>query len=269
MLESMSIMNRKDFKKNINLIKEIAITDFKLKYQGSVFGYLWSLVKPLAYFSVLYVIFTKVFHIGSDIPHYPIHLLVAVVLFSFWAEATSIAMNAIVSRGGLIRKIYFPRMVLVIAATLTSLITLSINMIVVIILALLSGVTFGPNILWLIPLTLELYLFVVGVSFYLSALYVKFRDIGHIWEVFNQVFFYATPIVYPLILVPFAYARFMVLSPLTQVIQDSRMVILNYDVLTPSSYWRFPLIPEIIVLVILITGYLLFQKMAAKFAEEI
>lgn len=265
----MSMLDIKNRYKYLALIKEIAVTDFKLKFQGSVFGYLWSLAKPLAYFSVLLIIFTKVFKLGSNVPHYPIHLLIGVVLFSFWQEATSIAMNSIVSRGGLIRKIYFPRMVLVISATLTSLITLSLNMGVVLILALYSGVDFNFKMLLVLPLIIELYLFVVGVSFYLSAFFVKFRDIGHIWEVFNQIFFYATPIVYPLSLVPFPYARFMILSPLTQIIQDTRMIILNFNVHSVSDYWNFFGIPYLLVIFILITGYLYFQKMAARFAEEV
>ena len=114
----------------INLIKELAITDFKLKYQGSVLGYVWSLIKPLAYFGVLYIVFTKIFKLGDSIPYYPIYLLLGVILFGFWADATSMAMNSIVSRGELIRKVYFPRIVLVIASSITSIITLFLNLIV-------------------------------------------------------------------------------------------------------------------------------------------
>lgn len=252
-----------------HLIKEIAITDFKLKYQGSVFGYLWSLGKPLAYFGVLYVVFTSVFKLGDSIPYYPIYLLMGVVIFGFWGEATSMAMNSIVSRGDLIRKIYFPRIVLVIASTLTSLITLFLNMLIVLAFAVASGVHIGFSVLWIIPLTLELYIFVVGVSFYLAALYVRFRDIGHIWEVLNQALFYATPIIYPLSLVPTNIARFLVLSPLAQVIQDSRTALLGFNALSTKDYWSFFIIPQIIVIFIFVSGYFVFQKMAAKFAEEV
>jgi ABC-2 type transport system permease protein len=125
--------------KYFELIRELAITDFKLKYQGSVFGYLWSLVKPLAYFAVLYTVFTKVFHIGSDIPHYPIYLLFGVMTFSFWGETTAMAMSSIVYKGDLIRKVYFPRIVLVISSTLTSLITYSLNLLVLMLFAYLKG----------------------------------------------------------------------------------------------------------------------------------
>lgn len=271
MLKFFNMINKKGLIRNLSLVKEIAITDFKLKYQGSVFGYLWSLVKPLAYFGALYLVFNNFFKLGKAIPNYPIYLLLGVVLFTFWGEATTVSMYSIASRGDLIRKIYFPRIVLVIASTITSTITLILNLSIVILLALISGVHFGPSTLLLLPLIIEVYLFVVGVSFYLSALFVKFRDVGHIWEVGNQILFYATPIVYPLALVPTKFAKFMMLSPLAQVIQDSRKVFVNPEALSTIDYWKLPFsyFPPLLVLTILVSGYFVFQKMASKFAEEI
>jgi len=256
-------------KNYFGLIKELALTDFKLKYQNSVLGYLWSLVSPFSYFLVLYLVFTKVFKVGGDIPHYPIYLLLGVMIFSFWNEATAIAMGSIVSRGDLIRKVYFPRIVLVISSTLTSLITFILNMLALVVLALFTGVTFGPSSLLFFLLVLELYVFIMGVSFYLSALFVKFRDIGHIWGVLNQILFYATPIVYPLALVPNKFAKFVVLSPLTQIIQDARRVLIGISVPSTGDYWAFNLWPHLLIAVIFVSGYFLFQRMAAKFAEEV
>jgi len=252
-----------------NLIREIAVTDFKLKYQGSVLGYIWSLMKPLALFAVLYVVFTKVFKLGGAIPHYPVYLLLGVMMFNFWGEATGAAMFSIASKGELIRKVYFPRIILVISATLTSLITFSLNLLVVILFALFNGVVINWSILLVIPFVIVFYLFVLGVSFYLSSLYVKFHDIGHIWEVINQMLFYLTPILYPIASVPEKYAKLMMLSPLSTLIQGVRASFLGGDVLTIQDYWSFWFMPYIFVLFILITGYLLFQKMSAKFAEEV
>ncbi|MDP4126296.1 MAG: ABC transporter permease [Bacillota bacterium] len=263
------MVNIKNRYKYWNLIKQIAVTDFKLKYQGSVLGYLWSLVKPLALFAVLYVVFTKIFKLGAGIPHYPIYLLLGVMIFGFWGEATSGAMNSIASKGDLIRKIYFPRIVLVISATITSLITFSLNMLVVIFFAYLNGVHLTWNVLWAIPFIIELYVFILGVSFFLSSFFVKFRDVGHIWDVVNQILFYATPLLYSIAAVPTIYARLMILSPLAQSIQNIRAAFIGSSVLTISDYWRFPFLPELLVLVIFVSGYYVFQKMAAKFAEEI
>lgn len=269
MLKYLGMVNIKTKYKYWNLIKEIAVTDFKLKYQGSVLGYLWSLIKPLALFTVLYVVFTMIFKLGAGVPHYPVYLLLGVMIFGFWGEATAGAMNSIASKGDLIRKVYFPRIVLVISATMTSLITFSLNMLVVIFFAYLNGMHLTLNVLWILPFILELYIFILGVSFYLSSLFVKFRDISHIWEVVNQILFYATPLLYSLAAVPQKYARFMILSPLAQTIQNIRQIFIGDSVLTISDYWKFPLIPEILVLFIFVSGYYVFQKMAAKFAEEI
>ena len=263
------MVNIKNYYKYWNLIKQIAVTDFKLKYQGSVLGYLWSLVKPLALFSVLYIVFTKIFNLGVGIPHYPIYLLLGVMIFGFWGDATSGAMNSIASKGDLIRKIYFPRIALVISATVTSLITFSLNMLVVLFFAYLNGVHLTWNVLLAIPFILELYVFILGVSFYLSSFFVKFRDVGHIWDVFNQALFYATPLLYSIAAVPKVYAKLMILSPLAQSIQNIRAAFIGSSVLTISDYWTFPFIPEIFVLAVFVSGYYVFQKMAAKFAEEI
>jgi len=255
--------------KYFELIRELAITDFKLKYQRSFFGYLWSLVSPLSYFAVLYIVFTRIFKVGSGVPHYPIYLLLGVMIFMFFGEATSVAMGSIAYKGDLIRKIYFPRMVLVISSTLTSFITFILNMFVLGIFAYFTGVRFGLNTLLIIPLIIELYAFILGVSFYLAALFVKFRDIGHIWQVFNQILFYGTPIVYSLALVPNNLAKIIMLSPLAQVIQDSRSVIIGFHALSTSDYWRGYYLIYLFVILIFISGYFLFQKMAAKFAEEV
>ncbi len=263
-------MNDSRYFKYWHLIKEIAVTDFKMKYQGSVLGYIWSLAKPLGLFTVLYVIFTMVFKLGTGIPHYPVYLLLGVMIFQFWSEATSSAMLSIFSKGDLIRKVYFPRIVLVVSATMTSLITFSLNMIVVLFFALLNHVELSWNILLVIPAIIELYIFILGVSFYLSAMFVKFHDIGHIWDITNQALFYLTPILYSIAAVPNIYAKFMILSPIAQTMQQIRHSFIPLEgVLTIQDYWGFAYIPEIFVLFVFISGYYIFNKMAAKFAEEV
>src|ERR1035437_8384562 len=114
-----------------SLIRELAITDFKLKYQGSIFGYLWSLMKPLAIFGVLYLVFTVFVRIPSKIPHFPVYLLLGIVLWNYFAESPTVGMPSIVEKGDLIRKVYFPRIVIVIANSLSALITLLLNLIVI------------------------------------------------------------------------------------------------------------------------------------------
>jgi ABC-2 type transport system permease protein len=168
---------------NWSLVRELAITDFKLKYQGSLIGYLWSLVKPLAIFGVLYLVFTVFVRIGSGIDNYPLYLLVGIVLWSYFAEATSIALHSIVDRGDLIRKVYFPKFILLIASSISATITLFLNLAIIVIFMALSNV--GPTLkMLLFPLILlELYSLALGVSLLLSSLYVRFRDLWHLWDV--------------------------------------------------------------------------------------
>lgn len=123
------------------LIRELALTDFKLKYQGSILGYLWSLVKPLMLFTVLYFVFTQILKIGGSIEHYPVYLLLGVVMWGFFAELTSISLGSIVERGALIRKVYFPRIILVVSRGFTSLLTFLLNLIVVFVFLVVQKIT--------------------------------------------------------------------------------------------------------------------------------
>jgi ABC-2 type transport system permease protein len=259
-------------KRNISLIKELVRSDFKLRYQGSVLGYLWSLLRPLMLFGVLYVVFTKIVKIGNDIPHYPTYLLLGLVLWTFFVEATMSGMNAITGRGDMIRKVSIPKYTIVVSTTLSAFVNLCLNMVVVIIFMVLGNVTFRLNI-FLLPFFLaELVVLATGVAFLLSALYVKYRDFSHIWEVSLQILFYATPIIYGLSTVPLQYRKLASLNPLTQIIQDARSVMVTPEALTTRQVFGSQLgriLPIAIVLVITILGAWYFRSSSRKFAEEL
>lgn len=257
------------------ILKQLVITDFKLRYKGSVLGYLWTLLRPLALFAVLYVVFVNFLRFGEGIPHYPVYLLLGVVLWSYFVEVTVNGMTSIVGKGNLMRKLSFPRYVIVIAGSASAFINLTINLLVVFVFAALNQVEFSWTILWLPLVILELFVFALGLSFLLSALYVRFRDINYIWEVLLQAGFYITPIIYPLSEVAkisdFA-AKFLLLNPIAQIIQDARYSIVTHEtdtvhsVFAASNYW---LIPIGIVVVIAVSSALYFRKMSPKFAEEV
>jgi ABC-2 type transport system permease protein len=256
--------------KYTELIRELALTGFKLKYHGSFFGYLWSLMKPLFLFLVLYLVFNNFFKLGKAIPNYPIYLLIGITLWGFFMETTSMCMGIIVGSGDLIRKIYFPRIVLPIATSLTAFLTLIVNLFVVFGFMIVLRVPVNFELVYLPIILLEYYLFTLGVSLFLSAVYVKFRDIGPIWEVAGQVLFYATPIIYSLSLVPQRLAAVMMINPLAQIIQGGREAILPTEVVTAKDvlgvYWFLPIV---VALSVFCLGYFVFQKMTAKFAEEV
>ena len=263
------------YKNNRVLLKELTKTDFKLRYQGSVLGYLWALLRPLMMFAILYIVFAKLLRFGNDIPHYPVYLLTGTTLWSFFTECTNQGIQAMVIRGDLIRKICFPKYIVVVSSTLTAVINLLINLVVVIIFALINGV--APSWTWLIVpvLVLELYTLALGISFLLGAINVKYRDITSIWDVLIQALFYAVPIIYPITMVAETSAiaaKVILLNPIAQIIQDIRYCLITDQTVTTWNYIGNPFlkaIPIIIVILILLWGSWYFRKKSKKFAEEI
>lgn len=258
-------------RRNYYLLRQLVITDFKLRYQGSVLGYLWSLLKPLALFSVLYAVFSHVLRFGDAIPSYPAYLLLGIVFFIFFAEATNTGLRSIVDRGDLIGKISMPKYIVVISTVFSNLINLVINLGVVMIFILATDAVISPKALVVIPLLLiELLLFSMGIVFLLSALYVYFRDIAYIWEVIVQMAFYATPIIYPLTLVPEAIRPYLLLTPLAHVIQEARAVLVTPQTTTLSSMVSefAVIIPFTSIAAIILIAVWYFRKHAPYFAEE-
>jgi ABC-2 type transport system permease protein len=257
--------------KNRSILREMVSADFKVRYQSSALGYLWSVLRPLFIFVILYVVFTYIFKIGKGVPHYPVYLLLGIVIWNFFTESTIIGMSAVVGKGDLIRKIAIPRYLTVVSSAASALINLGINLVVVILFALLNGVVITWHWLLLpIPL-LELFVFSTALAFFLSAIYVKFRDIMYIWEVGLQAAFYATPILYPLTLVPEQFRKYILLNPMAQIIQDARHVFITRDAITVwqvAPIW-FGLIPVAIVLACVFLSRSYFKKQARLFAENI
>ncbi len=261
-------------KKNHVLLSELVKTDFKLRYQGSVLGYLWALIKPLMMFAILYVVFCKILRWGGDIPHYPVYLLVGTVFWNFFTECTGQGIHAIEVRGDLIRKISFPKYIVVVSATSTAVINVLINICVVIIFALINGVT--PTWSWLLvlPSLIELYILALGISLLLGSINVKYRDIGSIWEVITQALFYAVPIIYPVKMITTASplaAKILLINPIAQVIQDVRHNLITTAAETTwevsGMVWGFVAIA--IVIVVFGISVLYFRKKAKYFAEEV
>lgn len=258
------------------LVKEITLTDFKLRYHDSVLGYVWSILKPLAFFAILYVVFARVFKVGDVIPFFSVYLLLGIVLWSYFTEVTTNSLASIVEKGDLIRKINFPKYIIVVSKTSSSIINLVINLTVVLIFMVISGADPSKAAIFVPFLILELVVFGLGVSLILSSLYVKFRDLGYIWEVLVQALFYATPILYPLSFVSKNFsalgAQIIMLNPAAQVIQDMRAVLvtpetLGYGNTIIDSQYR--LIPIAISIITLGIGLWLFKKSAPAFAEYV
>lgn len=260
-------------KKDRTLLMELVRTDFKLRYQGSVLGYTWSLLRPLLLFCILYIVFVKFLKLGKDVSHFPVYLLLGIVLWNFFTEMTSMSLSSVVVRGDLIRKIRIPRWIIVLSSSVSALINLGLNLLVVFVFAVLNGVEFRPQGAWLLVILAEIYIFSLGISFFLSAAYVKYRDVSYIWEVVLQGAFYITPILYPVSIVTNLYfQKILLINPMAQAIQDARNVIVTTDALTIGEVYNTQLIrivPLILSTLLFITGVLYFKKESKTFAENL
>ena len=267
-----SIFSPSRYKYSFIILRQLVITDFKLRYQGSLLGYFWSLLKPLAQFGILYVVFSVFLRVGKDIDNFPLYLLLGIVLWSFFLEVTINCMMSVVIRGGLISKINFPRYVIVLSSAFSGLINLFFNMIVVLIFALVTGAEFGIQSLLIFPLIIELFTFTLAVGFILSTLYITFRDINFIWEVIMQGAFYATPILYPLSLVPEKIAKAMMLNPMAQIIQDMRYALVSTNTQTIGDLYGHRLIwlvPLGLSVILISVSSILFRHRSKYFAESV
>jgi ABC-2 type transport system permease protein len=222
-------------------------------------------------FAILYVVFVYIFKLNTGVEHYPVYLLFGIVLWNFFHETTTVGMGSVVARGDLIRKISIPRYLVVLSSSISALINLALNLIVVFVFAFVNGV--HPQMSWLLfPLLLvELFVFSVAVAFFLSALYVKFRDVTYVWEVGLQAAFYATPILYSLSLVPEQYREWLMLNPMAQIIQDARHAVITDTTIVSWDIMRlrYALLPILMVIVVAVVATVYFKKQSKYFAENI
>jgi ABC-2 type transport system permease protein len=264
------------YRYSLILLRELVVTEFKLRYQGSALGYLWSLLRPLFLFIILYFVFVHFLRIGNDVPNWPIALLLGIVLWNFFTEVTNNGLTSIVNRGDVIRKINFPKYVILLAGSVSAFINLLLNLVVIAIFMAINHI----NLTWtalLSPIYIaEVFVFALGLSFILSTVFVRLRDMNYIWEVVMQALFYASAIIYPLSMVieksP-EIAKLILLNPVAQAVQDTRHVLISSA--NPTLFQLsdgnifITLVPVAIVIVVTIFGVWLFRKRSPYFAEEV
>jgi len=258
-----------------SLLWLMSATEFKRAYFGTVLGYLWSLVRPLLLFAVLLFVFTKIIRVGSGLDYYPVLLLLGIVLYSFFQEATNNAVTSVVAQEGVVRKTQFPRLVIPLSVVLTSCFNLLLNLVVVVVFILAWGV--DPAWTWLlfpIPLLL-LFVLGAGVAMMLSALYVRFRDAAIIWAVVAQTLFYATPILYPLGkggLDDPSIEHLLLINPLAVIFEQVRVWILEPSAPTAAEAagGTLALLPALLIfLAVCGLGIWVFKREAPRIAEEL
>jgi ABC-2 type transport system permease protein len=264
------------WRRSLDLLYLIAATEFKKTYFGTTLGYLWSLARPLLLFAVLVEVFTKVFHAGKIVPgeHYPVLLLMNIVLFGFFQEATVTAVGSVVGQESIVRKTQFPRLVIPLAVVLTSVFNVLLNLIVVVIFLLAFGVS--PMWTWLLfPVVFGLLVVLtVAVSMIVSSLYPRFRDIAIIWTVLSTVLLYATPIMYPVdsVIGHPTLRDIILVNPLAPIFELARKWIIQPGAPGPvaaAGGWLPAMIPVAIYVTLCVLAVWTFNREAPRIAEQL
>jgi ABC-2 type transport system permease protein len=250
----------------------LAVTEWRLKFYGSVFGYLWSLARPFALFGVIYVVFTQFAKFGEGVPNYGAYILFALVLFQFFIEITTTSVQSLVDRENLIRKVRFPRLAVPFSVALTALFNLGMTLVAVLVFALASGVR--PAWTWLeLPLlVLVLLVFALGTGMLLSVLYVRYRDVKPIWDVVSQALFYASPVLYVTTMVPASAQGAYQTNPIAAVLTEMRAAIVDPEAAHVWDSIGAPerlLIPAAIVAGAFALGWWAFNRAAPRIAEHL
>jgi ABC-2 type transport system permease protein len=261
-----------DLRRFWSLTFTLAATDFKLRFFGSALGYLWSLVRPLLLFGVLYVVFTHIIRFGEGVKDYPVYLLSSLVLFSFISDTTSQGVTSLVDRENLLRKIHFPRLVIPLSVALHAMFNLGLNLVAVFVFVFASGI--APRVEWLEILVLIplLAVFATGIAMLLSALYVRFRDFEPIWEVALQLLFYGSPVLYVITAVPESVRELVAMNPIATVLTQWRHAVIDADAPTASAVvggWDAMLVPLAIVAAVFAIGFWVFARETPRIAENL
>lgn len=249
------------------LIWVLAKTDFKLRYHGSVLGYLWALLKPLLTFAVMNFVFSSMFNPrGTGDSTYSLQLLVALMMFYFFSEGTTAGMSSLLSKSQLVTKIYIPRWTIILASTINATLIFLMNLLVIVFFFALKG--FVPSIasiLMFLLFSVFIYILILSFSLITAPLYVKFRDLVMIWEVLLMIILYASPIIYPLATLPAEYHTFILLNPIAFIIHFTKESLINN---------HFATLPQYVVFITSVFGFFIlsifsYRKFIPKVAEEI
>jgi ABC-2 type transport system permease protein len=260
-----------DLRRFLNLTWMLAATDYKLRFYGSMLGYVWMLARPFLLFGVIYFVFSEVAGLDSNVEHYGVYILFALVLFQFFSESTSGCVQSLIVRESLLRKVQFPRLVIPLSVVMTAVLNLGATLVAVVIFALATGVY--PTWRWLeLPLIIGFVaLFATGVGMLLAALYVPFRDVQPIWDVVTQLLFYGSPVLYVATHVPEQFRSEYMVNPLAVLLTEMRAAVIDSDAPHPWDIAspELLLIPAAIVIGSVVLGLYVFNRQAPRIAEEL
>lgn len=249
------------------LIWILAKTDFKLRYHGSVLGYVWAILKPLLMFLVLNFVFSSIFNPRSTgTEFYSLQLIVGIMLFTFFSEGTTAGMAALLNKSQLVTKIYVPRWTIILASTINAVLVYLMNLIVIIGFFIWKG--FMPSIeaiLMFVLFSFLTYVLILSFSLLAAPIYVRFRDLAMIWEVLIMIIFYASPIIYPLAILPASVQQVILANPMAFIVHFTKESLTNNHFADPWQYLVFILLLSLGFLISIFS----YNKLAPKIAEKI
>jgi ABC-2 type transport system permease protein len=262
-----------EWRRFVSLTWMIAATEFRLSYFGSVLGYLWSLMRPLMLFGVLYVVFSQIIKFGGGIHNYPVLLLMNIVLFTFFIDATQASVTSVMTYENLVRKMQFPRMVIPLSTVLTASFNLAVNLIAVFVFFLANGVE--PRWTWLLlpVILLPLIALAAGVAMVLSSLYPRFRDVAPIWSVLSTLLFYGSPVLYVVdVLHDKTFERLLLCNPIGSLLEQARYWLVDPTARTAveaigGAAWFA--IPVALIVGVFALGLWVFNREAPRIAERL
>ncbi|MFC1626978.1 ABC transporter permease [Patescibacteria group bacterium] len=259
------MIRNKSYRHNhLDLFYELARTDFILRYNNSLLGIIWVLLKPILMFAVIFFVFSLIFK--SKDPHYRYNLFLGIILFSFFSEATQRGITCLQEKARIILKLNFPKFLAIYTSTFNSFISFIFSMLAYLFFWIFTKdsntqlhlIYFSFQILILIML-------ITGINFFISIIYPKFRDLHNIWEILLKLLFYFTPVIYPLTVIPEHLQTIFLLNPLAVIISESRKALITND---PFS-WQQTLYVFFLAVILLIAGFIFFQKNVKKIAENL
>jgi ABC-type polysaccharide/polyol phosphate export permease len=245
-----------------HLTVQLARKDFKIRYTHSALGYAWSVVNPLIFSLVYYLVFSV--FIRFDVPFYAAYLLLGIVLWTFFAEGSAHGVTSLLARASLVTKVAFPRQVIVYAALLNALMTFAISLLVLAIILGATGTPVRAPVVVFPLLLLDLVALTLGVSLFLAPLHVRFHDIGYLWGVLVQIGFWLTPVIYRENVVPDGWRWLLKYNPMARLIEHSRQVV----ILGQWPDWAAVGRTTAMAGVVLVLGALTFRRLQARLVEH-
>ena len=246
------------------LFSILAWTDFKLRYHGSILGFLWALLKPILIFLILNFVFSNIF--GRGDPYFSVRLLLGIVLWNFFAEGTMMGMISLHSKAAIITKVKFPLWIVVVASIANIMLTFLINLgIFSVFLIIAKGIPSLTQVAVFLYYVVLITMVIMSFSFITSTLFIKLRDLNQVWEVLLIAGFYACPIIYPISVIPRNVQWVIFLNPMTFVIQYSKLVLIEGKFQNLTLH----IIYTLIVVAVFLFGIWVFSRNAKKVPEHL